>query len=79
MPSVISARSMVGATCSGSSCGGASAIRRNPSRPFLVNHSRVASESAMGSESSSSLSVRFSERRLCSMCFRGGCALFVYV
>ena len=60
VPSIISARSMVGATCSDSSCGGASAIRRNPSRSFLVNHSRDAFESAMGPESSSSLSVRFS-------------------
>ena len=36
-------------TFSDSSCGGASTTRRNPSRPYWVNHFLVISESAMGS------------------------------
>ena len=63
--SVISARSMVEATYSGFSCGGASTMRRNPSRPFLVNHSFVASESDMAPASSSLLSVRVFEMGMC--------------
>ena len=73
--SVISARSMVDATFSGSSCGGASAIHINPSRPFLLNHSHAALESAMRPESSLSLSVCFSERGLRSVRLRA-CMLF---
>ena len=71
VPSVIS-----GATCSGSSCGGASAIRRNPSRPFLLNHLCVAVESAMRHVSSSSMSACFSKRVLFSVRL-STCVLFV--
>ena len=69
-PSVISDRSIVVAACSGSSCGGASAMRRNPSRPLSVNHCLALSESAMGPASSSLLLVRCSELGLCSVRLR---------
>ena len=45
------------AACSGSSCGGASAIRRNPSNSLSVSHYLASSESAM--EPASSSSVRY--------------------
>ena len=68
MPSIISSRSIVGATFSGSSCGGALAISRNPSRPFLLNHSHVVVESSMEPVSSSSLSVCLTGRVFFSVC-----------
>ena len=68
VPSVISSRSIVGATFSGSSCGGALAISRNPSRQFLLNHSHVVVESSMEPVSSSSLSVCLTGRVFFSVC-----------
>ena len=64
----ISSRSTVGATFSGSSCGGALAISRNPSRQFLLNHSHVVVESSMEPVSSSSLSVCLTGRVFFSVC-----------
>ena len=64
-PSVILDRSIVATAYSGSSCGGVSAIRRNPSKPLSVNHCLASSESAMGPTSSSL--VRCSELGQCSV------------
>ena len=65
-PSMILDRSIVATACSGSSCGGASAIRRNPSKPLSVSHYLASSKSTMGPVSSSS--VRCPASGLCSVC-----------
>ena len=65
-PSIISDRSIVVAACFGSSCGGVSAICRNPSKPLSASHCLASSKSAMEPVSSSSVCCR--ALGLCSVC-----------